>query len=94
MVGGNIAAGSFDESKNGFYDAQNNPDGILSKFDSSRRPTSSFQPLMKDKPYSEVFCGVENIFNIFRVDLIYRVNSFYTDYASEFGVKISGRFGL
>lgn len=94
LAGGNIALGSFDESKNGFYDPENNPDGILSAFDSSGRPASSFQPLIKDQPYSEVFCGVENILKIIRVDFIWRVNSFYKNYTSEFGVKISGRFGL
>ncbi len=94
LAGGNLALGSFDESKNGFYDPVSNPGGILSATDAGGLPSSSFQPLQFDKPYSEVFFGVENIFKIFRADFIFRANSFYENYASEFGIKISGRFGL
>lgn len=94
LAGGNFAYGTFNEAKNGFYDAQTNPNGILSTFDTSGRAASSFQPLVKDEPYSEVYCGVENIVKIFRVDFIFRTNSYYKNYASAFGVKISGRFAL
>ena len=94
LVGSNIALGSFNESINGFYDAGNNPEGILSITDPSGRPTSNFQPLLKGQPYSEVYWGVENIFKILRLDFIYRMNSYYDGYSSKFGVKISGQFGL
>lgn len=94
LAGGNIALGSFNESINGFYHAANNPEGILSIIDPSGRPTSQFQPLLKNQPYSELYWGVENVFKIFRLDFVYRTNSFYKDYSSDFGVKISGRFGF
>lgn len=94
LVGGNIGLGSFDESINGFYDVENNPEGILSITDPSGRPTSNFQPLVKNQPYSEVYWGVENIFKILRVDFIYRANSYYDEYSSAFGLKISARFGF
>lgn len=94
LVGGNICMGRFNESINGYYDAEYNPEGILSITDSSGLPTSNFQPLLKNQPYSEVYWGVENIFKILRLDFIYRTNSYYEDYSSKFGVKISGRFGF
>lgn len=94
LAGGNLAYGSFNEDKNGFYNSAINPNGILSAFDTNGRPASSFQTLVKDEPYAEMYCGVENILKIFRVDFIFCTNSFYKDYASNFGVKISGRFGL
>jgi hypothetical protein len=94
LVGGNIALGNFNEIINGFYNAEENPKGILSITDSSGKLTSNFQPLIKKQPYSEVFWGVENILKFLRVDFIYRTNSYYSNYSSAFGVKISGRFGF
>ncbi|WP_340115071.1 DUF5686 and carboxypeptidase-like regulatory domain-containing protein [Maribellus mangrovi] len=94
LTGVNIAVGRFNESRNGHYDADNNPGGILSFTNPSGLPTSAFQPLRKGQPYSEMYWGIENIFKIFRLDFIYRANSYYKDYSSEFGLKISGRFGF
>lgn len=94
LAGGNLAYGSFNDTKNGFYNSVSNPNGILSAFDSTGKSASSFQSLVKEEPYSEIYCGIENILRIFRVDFIFRANSFYKDYTSDFGIKISGRFGL
>ncbi len=94
LAGGNIAIGSFNENKNGFYDYNTNPRGVLSSIDISGLTTSSFQTLQASEPYSEFFVGVENILKIFRVDFIFRGNPYYESYASDFGIKISGRFSL
>lgn len=93
VVTGHAAFGSFDDKKNGFYDPDNNPTGILA--DSiNGNPTTTFniKKLSYDKPYIELSYGIENIFKFLRIDLIHRLTYLENTDAHRFAVKISGVF--
>jgi hypothetical protein len=94
LAGGNIAFGSFNSGLNGYYHNTTNATGILSSFDANGETTSTFKTLKSSEPYSEAFFGVENILKVLRIDFIYRLNPYYDNYASYFGAKISGSFGM
>jgi len=93
-----IAYGSFDEKKNGTYNAVTNPEGILPEFDIYGNKLTGFNTLSYKKPYVEVSYGIENIFKIFRVDFIHRlsyldnINPINLKKVSAFGIKIGGTF--
>lgn len=84
-------AGSFDESRNGFYDPETNPGGILPK-DVNGFPLTGFTPLSKGKPYAELAYGVENILKFIRVDLVQRLTWLGNPDARRLAVKVSGVF--
>jgi hypothetical protein len=83
--------GSFDNNINGFYDATNNPKGLLPVSINGSLLTS-FNPASYDKPYSELSYGIENIFKFLRIDLIQRLTLLNNPEARRFGIKFSGVF--
>jgi len=96
VAGANIAYGSFDEKRNGIYDAQTNPEGILSAHDAKGNPITHFNTLDKNKPYVEVSYGIENIVRVIRVDAIHRLSYLSANQEGEkppkFGIKVSAVF--
>lgn len=96
IVTANIAYGSFNHSKNGFYDALTNPQGILAVTLPSGNETTTFNTLSSKKPYVEVSYGVENIFRFFRVEAIHRLTYLESEFSSKkpskWGVKFSADF--
>lgn len=91
VVSAHAAFGSFDESKNGFYDPLENPDGILYKMVTSI-PEPVIGTLSYDKPYLELSYGIENIFRFLRVDLVQRLTYLDNQDSQRFAVKVSGVF--
>ncbi len=91
-----IAYGSFDEKKNGYYDAVSNPQGILPLTDVNGNALTSFKTLDPNKPYIEVSYGIENILSVFRIDAIHRLSYLQIDdqgnKPSKFGIKIGAAF--
>jgi len=91
-----IAWGSFNEKRNGFYDPDTNPQGLLPLNDYNGNALTSFKTLDPNKPYIELSYGIENIFSVFRVDAIHRLSYLQADNAgnkpSKFGIKIGAAF--
>ncbi|MDD3876132.1 MAG: DUF5686 family protein [Bacteroidales bacterium] len=91
-----IAYGSFDEKRNGIYNIQNNPEGILPATDNIGNPITSFKTLDINKPYVEVSYGIENIIKVFRVEAVHRLtylnNDSFGNKPEKFGVRISAVF--
>jgi hypothetical protein len=84
-------AGSFDESRNGFYDPETNPSGILPP-SVNGMPLTAFQPMSFKRPYAELAYGVENIFRFIRIDLVHRLTWLSNPEAQRLAVKLSGVF--
>ncbi|MCX6335216.1 MAG: DUF5686 family protein [Bacteroidia bacterium] len=91
VISGHAAFGSFDETKNGFYEPVNNPKGILHEEPGMVFP-SQFSSLSYDRPYAEISYGIENIFRFLRVDLVQRLTYLEHSDTHRFGVKLSGVF--
>jgi hypothetical protein len=91
VVSARFFMGSFDNKVNGFYDAANNPKGILPVAINGVLLTS-FNPASYDRPYSELSYGIENIFKFIRIDLIQRLTLLENPDARRFGIKFSGVF--
>jgi hypothetical protein len=92
VLSGHAALGSFDSTKNGFYNPQSNPAGILPEKDINGNTLTLFNTLSYDKPYVELSYGIENIFKFFRVDLVHRLTYLDLPDAHKFAIKISGVF--
>ena len=92
----NIAYGSFNHSRNGVYDKESNPEGIIAPNDLSGIPVIGFKTLDPGKPYIEVSYGIENIFRVFRLDAIHRLTYLSSEEPfgkpRKFGIKISAAF--
>ncbi len=86
------AFGDFDEKHNGYYNAELNPEGILSDVSLSGQPATPFYSLTYSKPYVELSYGLENIFKFFRIDLVQRLTYLEHPDTKQFAVKISGVF--
>ena len=71
VIGAKAAFGSFNSNNLKII-----PDSV------NGRKTTTFTPLIANKPYIEVSAGVENILRVFRFDFIYRVT-----YQTEPGLK-------
>lgn len=91
-----MALGRFNESRNGFYDPVQNPDGILARFMPDGSNSTSFKTLDGGEPYLEVSYGIENIFQLFRVEAIHRLTYLQPDANGQkpnrFAVKFSAVF--
>ncbi len=91
-----IAYGSFDHSKNGFYDKIDRPKGILPALLPDGEETTVFNTLSQKKPYVELSYGIENIFRFFRVEAIHRLSylqsEFYSKNPARWGIKFSADF--
>lgn len=91
-----IAYGSFNHSKNGFYDAVVNPNGLLPQKLLSGENLSTFNTLSTNKPYVEVSYGIENIFQFFRVEAIHRLTYLKDEFQNEkptaWAIKFSADF--
>ena len=85
------AFGSFDGAKNGFYDPNDNPLGILPYYVNGK-PLTSFETLSYNDPYAELSYGIENILRFLRIDLVHRLSRLENPDSHRFGVKISGVF--
>jgi hypothetical protein len=90
VVSANAAFGSFDDSKNGYFDPADNPDGILKK--PSLTTGSVFYSVEYNKPYAELSYGIENIFRFLRVDLVHRLTYLENPGSQRFAVKVNGVF--
>ncbi len=88
-----LAYGAFDEAKNGFYDKENNPNGILVTELGSGEKASQFNTFNSNVPYVEVSYGIENIFSFFRIESIHRITYkdvvFNEEKPSPWGLKFS-----
>jgi hypothetical protein len=91
VVSGHAAYGSFNESKNGYYDPVNNPKGILHDEPGMVFP-SKFSSVSYDRPYAEISYGIENIFRFLRVDLVHRLTYLEHPDTHRLFVKLSGEF--
>ena len=91
VISANAAFGSFNDKKNGYYDAINNPDGILHQVPDPD-PSDTFYTLDYNTPYAELSYGIENIFKVVRVDLVQRLTWLDNPGAKRFMVKVSGVF--
>ncbi|MFT3739415.1 MAG: DUF5686 family protein [Breznakibacter sp.] len=91
-----LAYGRFDEQKNGYYDPVANPTGILPRFMPDESSYASFRTFDAHKPYAEVSYGIENIFQLFRIEAIHRLSYFQADgngqKPGKFAVKFSAVF--
>jgi hypothetical protein len=91
VLSAHCIAGSFNESRNGFYDPETNPSGILPR-SVNGVPLTAFQPMSLNRPYAELAYGVENIFRFIRLDLVHRLTWLSNPGAQRLTVKISGVF--
>jgi hypothetical protein len=91
VLSAHCIAGSFDESRNGFYDPETNPSGILPP-SVNGEPLTAFQPMSFKRPYAELAYGVENIFRFIRLDLVHRLTWLSNPGAQRLTVKLSGVF--
>lgn len=91
-----VAFGRFDETRNGFYDAVHNPEGILPITDTKGNPITNFKTLDQGKPYIEVSYGIENILRFFRIDAIHKLSYLQPDSdgnkPKQLGIKIGAAF--
>ena len=90
VISAHVAFGTLSD-KNFYYDPLTNPSGILYK-EPVTVPPSDFRTLSYNRPYAEVSYGIENIFRIFRVDLIQRLTYLEDPATRPFGLKVSGVF--
>lgn len=90
VVSAHVAFGALSD-KNVYFDPVSNPAGILYK-EPVTVPSSDFRTLSYDRPYAEVSYGIENIFRIFRVDLVQRLTYLEDPAIRPFGLKVSGVF--
>lgn len=94
VVGANIIFSSL-ENRNYFYDKDRNPDGILPA-SYNGKPLTHFNTMTFDKPYVEVFYGLENILKIIRISAYHRLTYLDgPDVQNLFGIKgfyIKGSF--
>jgi len=91
VVGLRSAIGSFNEALNGFYDPENNPDGIL-PVSIDGNPVDGFSTLSYSRAYTELSYGIENILRFLRIDLVHRIMWLENPDTNRFAVKISGVF--
>jgi hypothetical protein len=91
VLSAHFIAASFNESKNGFYDPETNPSGILPQ-SVNGVPLTAFQPMSFNRPYAELAYGVENILRFLRVDLVHRLTWLSNPEAQRLAVKLSGVF--
>ena len=79
-IGVNMLWGTL-SSKNNPYLAKNLNDPRLLHFPGEFQPDGNFKPLShvmdKDKPYVEVMAGIHNIFKIFHIEYVQRLNYKY-----------------
>ena len=96
VVTASVAYGSFDDATNGIYHPVDNPKGILPATIPEGNAITTFKTLDDGKPYVEVSYGIENIFQLFRIDAIHRLSYLNTDAngnkPTPFGVKVSAVF--
>lgn len=92
VVTAHMAFGSFNNKKNGIFDRDDNPQGILPERDINGNTITTFNALSYEKPYIELSYGIENIFKFIRVDLVHRLNYLNLPNTRQFTLKISGVF--
>lgn len=96
VVTASLAYGSFDEARNGIYHPEDNPKGILSATLPDGNAITTFKTLDGGMPYVEVSYGIENIFQLFRIDAIHRLSYLNIDVNGDkpkpFGIKVSAVF--
>ncbi len=90
VISAHVAFGALSD-KNFYYDPLTNPSGILYK-EPVTIPPSDLRTLSYNRPYAEVSYGIENIFRIFRVDLVQRLTYLEDPAIRPFGLKVSGAF--
>jgi hypothetical protein len=96
VVTASVAYGGFDNSRNGIYHPEDNPDGILSATLPDGNALTTFKTLNSNTPYMEASYGIENIFQLFRIDAIHRLSYLKADAngnkPTPFAIKVSAVF--